>query len=644
MSEIKTNIQRSEPVIHSQNKVVQNYAEQLKSAVVSADHKKAILREMQLELTAQHYRRPEHRSSAYVVTHSSSIALEMQAQPSLVQTGGQVSAPSVQTAIDNTYIKTQRSTDFIKTSTLTYSDDVKEIFKASENLDEKIAKANKLWQKKVKSRALGLKQRGLKNKKYTFAKLDSEGSEAIEMVQTVQSAGSAVSQAGGMIRTAVKSTSNGIGSIKTMVKNGGVKLGSRKDISRIATSVKGSVANIAKDTGQQLLKTKIDKSKITDTGSEAIKQGLTDLRYVDNARKAVANTARTTAKAGYAVKNLPKNTRAKVQEAKNNAKRAKEAAKKTAATVKKVLTSKVFWIILLVAAIILIIVLLINGIITLICSVVSSMFAWTCPDGDTSDEAISNNISTYIAKIQQCETDIQAEINAIVNGLEPEYRYDGSQITGLNRFSNSNLELCDYNAVLAYMATKKYQKVLEEGTEDFYFTDEEIREAVEMFYDFYYNYDYDYCPYSDCCIDEDCVLSYADYSFDIVDIYYDSYYDCYEITLEGPTYTEASSMYTYLEVYMLDGGLISGSGYADLYNGTWSITYNIGAEAYDNIDWDYFYLTVTTIYCNNENHCYLYGNVANYGVPMVLSLAGFNDEEREIFEIYLAQIETIRGE
>lgn len=81
-----------------------------------------------------------------------------------------------------------------------------------------------------------------------------------------------------------------------------MKLGSRKDISRIATSVKGSVANIAKDTGQQLLKTKIDKSKITDTGSEAIKQGLTDLRYVDNARKAVVNTARTTAKAGYAVK------------------------------------------------------------------------------------------------------------------------------------------------------------------------------------------------------------------------------------------------------------------------------------------------------------------------------------------------------
>lgn len=132
------------------------------------------------------------------------------------------------------------------------------------------------------------------------------------------------------------------------------------------------------------------------------------MRYVDNARKAVLNTARTTVKAGYAIKNMPKDTRVQVRNIKKNAKRTAEAAKKTAETVKKVLTSNAFWIILLAAAIILIIVLLISGVVTLICSVVSSMFAWMCPDGDSSDEAISNNISTYISKIQQCESDIQA--------------------------------------------------------------------------------------------------------------------------------------------------------------------------------------------------------------------------------------------
>lgn len=93
MSELKTAINRSDGVISSQNKVMNHYAVQLHS--VSTDHKKAILREMQLELTAQHYRRPEHRSVAYEVTHSSSVKLEMSSQPSLIQTGGQVSAPSV---------------------------------------------------------------------------------------------------------------------------------------------------------------------------------------------------------------------------------------------------------------------------------------------------------------------------------------------------------------------------------------------------------------------------------------------------------------------------------------------------------------------------------------------------------------------
>lgn len=641
MSEIRTNINRSDKVIHSQNKIVQNYAVQLKSAVVSTERKKAILKKMQSELTAQHYRRPEHRNNAYAVTHSSSIALEMQAQPSLLQTGGQVSVPSVQTMVDNSFIKTQRSTDFIKTSALTYSDDVKEIFKASENLEEKILEADKLWRKKVKSRANGLKERGLKNQKYTFAKVDSEGSEAIEMVQTVQSAGGTVAQTGGMLRTAIKNTSNGIGNIKTMVKNG-VKLGSRKDISRIATSVGGSLKNIAKDTGHQLLKTKIDKSKITDTGTEAIKQGLTDLRYADNARKAVLNTARTTVKAGYAVKNMPKDTKAQVQRIEKNAQRAKKAAQKTAVVIKKILTSKVGLIIILAVILLMLIIMLLNGLITVICATVSGLFSWMFPDGDTSDTAVQNNISTYISQIQQCETDVQAEIDAIVNGLAPEYRYDGTQIDGLNKFGNSDLQLVDYNAVLAVLATQKFQKVLDNGTADFTFTEEEIRNAVEMFYSFSYYYEYDYCPAWDCSIYENCLLSLSDGSFYVTSNVYNVEYGVYEITFEGSTY-EHASMTNDLEIYMIDGGTITGSWICSVYSGTWSTTYNFTPELYSQIDWNNVYLTVTTIYCNNPNHCYLYGQVVNYGLETVMRKANFNDEQREIYEIYLTQIETVTG-
>lgn len=129
-----------------------------------------------------------------------------------------------------------------------------------------------------------------KREKYSSAKLDSDGSAAIEMVQGVQAAGNAAVQAGGILRTAVKGGANGLGGIKTFVQRG-VNVGSIRDVGRIATAVNTTVANAAKDTGQQMLRTKIDKSTITDTGTETIKQGLTELRYADNVRKAAVNTA-----------------------------------------------------------------------------------------------------------------------------------------------------------------------------------------------------------------------------------------------------------------------------------------------------------------------------------------------------------------
>lgn len=498
MSELKTTLNRSDGVISSQNKILNHYAVQLQSAVVSTDHKKAILREMQLELTAQHYCRPEHRSVAYEVTHSFSVKSEMSSQPSFIQTGGQVSAPSVKTAVDNSYIKTQRSTEYIRTSRLTYSDSVKEVFKASENLEEKILEADKLWQKKVKARAIGIKQRGLENQKYTTAETDSEGSEAIEMVKTVQSAGSTVAQTGDMLRTAVKSTSNGIGSIKTMVKNG-VKLGSRKDISRIVTSVRSGVANIARDTGQQLLKTQIDKSKITDTGTETIKQGLTELRYVDNARKAVLNTARTTVKAGYAVKNMPKDTRVQVRNIKKNAKCTVETANQTAWVIKKILTSKASLIILLAILLILLIVTLLNGLVTVIVTAVTGLFSWLVSEDENKDT--SEILADYSTSIIEYVENKQDEIDKFVNGFICDRRqyppYD--EIVELNQYGNKKITLEDKNSVLAILAVLRYRELDEDKQEEFEFefTDEEIQEVTDKFFTFDYWYTYGHCsaPY-----------------------------------------------------------------------------------------------------------------------------------------------------
>ncbi len=498
MSELKTAINRSDGVISSQNKVMNHYAVQLQSAVVSTDHKKAILREMQLELTAQHYRRPEHRSVAYEVTHSSSVKLEMSSQPSLIQTGGQVSAPSLTKAVDNSFIKTQRSTEYIRTSRLTYSDSVKDVFKASENLEEKMLEADKLWRKKVKARAIGIKQRGLENQKYITAETDSEGSEAIEMVKTVQSAGSTVAQTGGMLRTAVKSTSNGIGSIKTMVKNG-VKLGSRKDIAKIATSVRGSIANVAKDTGQQLLKTQIDKSKITDTGTETIKQGLAELRYVDNARKAVLNTARTTVKAGYAIKNMPKDTRVQVRNIKKNVKRTVETANQTAGVIKKILTSKASLIILLAILLILLIVTLLNGLVTVIVTAVTSLFSWLVSEDENKDT--SKILADYSTSIIEYVDNKQDEIDKFVDGFICDRRqyppYD--EIAELNQYGNKKITLEDKNQVLAILAVLRYRELDEDKQEEFEFefTDEEIQEVTDKFFTFDYWYTYGHCsaPY-----------------------------------------------------------------------------------------------------------------------------------------------------
>lgn len=539
-----------------------------------------------------------------------------------IRTGQEVKAPSVQHSISRNVITTKTETGKLR------------------NIHG--IKSRKKHSRKAVLRAIGIKEMRLKNKKYTVARSDGDNF-AIDSVQTVTAAVGTASQAGGMLKTAIKGTSKGVGTIHSMVKSG-VKIGSAKDVGRIATSVSGSIKNIAKDTGAKLLRTKIDKSTVTDTGTETIKQGLTELRYIDNARKAVLNTVRTSVKAGYAIKNMPKNTRIQAKKIKKTAKKTVDAAKKVGAVLKKILTSKAGLIVVLAIVGILLLIVLLTGIISAICGMVSGLFAWLAPDGgDTSTETLKSNVSTYISQIQDCETTIQAEIDAIVNGMEPEYRYDGSQIDGLNQFGNSDLQIADYNAVLAVLAKQKYKTVKENGTDDFSFTDDEIRNAVEMFYNFTYRYEYDYCPDWDCSLDKDCLLSLSAGSFYLSGLSYNSYGDYYEVTLQGSTYEHASSMFTQVEIYMLEGGIISGSGYADVSGGIWTMTYNIGSDAYSKIDWDNFYLTVDTVYCNNPNHCYLYGEVVNYNMETVMQKCGFTDEERSIYEVYYEQITILTG-
>ena len=553
MSEIKTQIVRSEREISSQNIVVRNYSEQLKSSVISDIRRKEILKKMQSELTAQQFRRPEIRSAENAVKARTESVLR--------------------TSVDNDFIHTQRHSDYIKNARVSYSEDVKTVIAASENLEEKIQAADKLFRKKSILRNMRIKQMRLKNKRYTIVKSDDDNLLS-GSVDVIRSSSDAVIQARETFKNTVAVTANGINSVRSMVKNG-VKVGTKKDVGKIFTAVGRGVRNVASDAGNQLLKTKIDKSKITDTGTETVKQGITEIRYIDNARKAVLNTTRTTAKAAVAVKNMPRDTRVQVKKIKKNAKRTKDVAVKVFTVVCKALTSKVGIIILLALAIILMLVLLINGLVTLVSAAITSLFSWLISEDESKDtDKILDDYSTSIVEYVE---EKQSEIDEIVEGFVCDKRqyppYD--EITELNQYGNKDIADIDENSVLAILAVIRYRNLQEDngGGEEqeikFEFTDDEIAEVIEKFYDFEYHYEYKNCNYPYCKCKTEVIV------------------------------------------------------------------YNEGTP--------YEYTVESTEYYCDVQHQWLYGEVKNYTVQNVMDGYDFTDEEKDLYEMYLAQIKSMNG-
>ena len=553
MSEIKTQIIRSEREISSQNLVVRNYSEQLKSSVLSDSRRREILKKMQSELTAQQFRRPEIRSAENTVKARTESVLR--------------------TSVDNDFIHTQRNSEYIKSAKISYSEDVKTVIAASENLEEKIQSSDKLFRKKAILRNMRIKQMRLKNKRYTVAKSDDDNLLS-GSVDVIRSSADTVIQAGEAVKNTAAVTASGINSVRSMVKNG-VKVGTKKDVGKIFTAVGRGVRNVAYDAGNQLLKTKTDKSKITDTGTETVKQGITEIRYIDNARKAVLNTARTTAKAAVAVKNMPRDTRVQVKKIKKNAKRTKDAAVKIFTVVRKALTSKVGIIILLALAIILMLVLLINGLVTLVSAAITSLFSWLISDDE--DKSSEDILDDYSASIVEYIEEKQSEIDEIVEGFVYDKRqyppYD--EITELNQYGNKDIADIDENSVLAILAVIRYRDLQEDNGGDeekeikFELTDDEIAEVIEKIYDFEYHYEYKNCNYPYCkCKTE-------------VTVYNEG--TPYEYTFESTEY-----------------------------------------------------------YCDVQ-HQWLYGEVTNYTVQNVMDGYDFTDEEKDLYEMYLAQIESMNG-
>lgn len=236
--------------------------------------------------------------------------------------------------------------------------------------------------------------------------------------------------------------------------------------------------------------------------------------------------------------------------------------------------SKAGLIVLGAAAAILVIILLVNAVITIICSAISSLFSWLAPSSDSTESSQTETdvLNDYRTAIVEYIGEKQDVVDSIVDGFVCDRRtyYPYSEISELNQFGNSEIEIENYNEILAILAVKKYREMEGDTSNmELNFTAEEIAETVERFYTFEYSYSYGQCSGRDCQKSE----------------------------------TE--------------------------------ITHNEGED-------DEWTETITTYYCG-RNHQWLYGEVTNKPLGEVLDSYDFTDEEKNLYTMYLGQINVMTG-
>lgn len=488
----------------------------------------------------------------------------------------------------------------------------------------------------------------LSRKKYLTAKGDEENPNNITTVQSTLNVAGGVTQAGGVIRTAVGGTRNTAGRIQTAIKNG-VRVGTVKDVGKViggaGAAMGGVMSNAAKESGRSLLKTKIDKTTTTDTGTEAIKQGLTDIRYVDNARKAIYNTAQGGIKTARSVKETPKavgrdvrkirekiirNNRSKqAKKAKKNAKTAGAAAERSVSVISKAVTSKGFWIVAGGGAVIIIFMNLINGFMSMILTTIASMFSWMDPKDPNVDKY--KFLQAYHVQVQEAEASLQTALDEIFV-YTPEYRYDDTEITSLYQYGNTKISV-DENAVIAAAAVIEFQN----GNDKL--SDETIMDMTKKFYEYWQNTETGCCPDSDCMKDDNVELTAANGDFYVSNTAYIASSNEYAVSFRGTCYEHTSSVWTDLTIATSDGS-ITGTAYAGVSGSDWEVTYNIGAEGFNKINWEDITIKTTTIYCNKSDHTIYKGEVTNYDAETALSKLGFNKDQTNLFWTYYYALEA----
>lgn len=373
----------------------------------------------------------------------------------------------------------------------------------------------------------------------------------------------------------------------------------------------------------RILSASIDKTKVTDTGMETINQGITYVRYVDNARRAVVNTERATVsgiktavKAADRIKSFPKDTVRFVKHTERTvrntavrtaqtAKAIAKAGKKVAALIGKIVTSKVFPIILAAAALIIIVVLMLNFISGIIMAV-GGMFSWT--GDDDIDTTYKKQVEKYIETVKEIIEDEQEKIDDVYYGFEcdrTEYE-PYNEITEFReeRFTYKKIAIDsddEYKKVIAIAAAKWYTDTLQSDNppDDFKLKKEQLEEVIKKSYQLDYEYEQDYCPHHGGCCKWGYIMTggTVDDGIYASDAWYcDTYYHgCKEIR----------------EWYEKDTS-----------TGEWL--------------WDDEVSGIRS-FCDRK-HNYLKGEVENFTLSEVMEKLNFSDEEKDVYETYYAAI------
>lgn len=381
---------------------------------------------------------------------------------------------------------------------------------------------------------------------------------------------------------------------------------------------------------------------------EAVKQGFTELRYADNARRGIYNVSQGGIKTARSIKETSKavkqdiNKIRKIREnmiRKNHAKRAAksgakaggkiagEAAKKSVSVIAKAVTSKGFIVVALGGILILLCVNLVSGFLSMILTTIASMFSWLEPKDPNIQKY--DYLQAYHVQVQEAEAAIQADLDDVFT-YTPEYRYDGSEITSLNQYGNTTL-LVDENGVIAASAVIEFKN----GNDQL--SDETIADMTEKFYEYWHDTENGYCPDHDC-MKEELELTAANGDFYVSNTAYIASSDEYAVSFRGTCYEHTSSVWTELTIATSDG-TITGSCGAGVSGSDWEVTYNIGAEGFNKIDWSDITIKTTTIYCNNSEHTIYKGEVTNYDCETALGKLGFTDDEKNLFWTYYYALE-----